>query len=869
MFKNRIKDSIENGMDKGKRFFFLYGEGIKDYFLDSIYEAPHSLSGILKNYFLINKKDEYSYFVNFTPENQIAFELKDDKIVEDADFFEPETKGDLPLEDEIANNNKGQEDPEAKRLRKSIERRGNVLGKNCIAKLKERIKENTKSQDEKKFAVLFEDFDWQADLYKNEPNLERIRELKDFLMLENTTVVVSLEDIELLKRYNFETKGCNVIYVGNPSAAEVKYTYLRKYLICAQDLSRTQNKIQFKFFDELEDISNAMASSKKSLRDALNVYDKVAGMEIHKEDFEIAVEKIIEEKISLDDVILDDNIKDTIVKAVDTFLLNDNVSEYRKGLILKGPSGTGKTQLVKALASEKNCYFMAPTLSDLKGEYIGHTSAKVKRIFDEARANAPTILFIDEADTVFPGRDVGAGGSDSFNLDMVNQFLQEIDGMKTGGAKIFTIAATNRSEIIDTAIKSRLSQEIEIGLPNREKRIKIFDSKLDKYGFRLSGKPYEEEIAKKSEKMSGRDIDNFVKKLNEKISGTSYKEIKNLNNDNEGSKQIFLEILQDNEQLLIEEMQHAVPVEITSPAEITKGFESIIGYDDVKQHLRRQAEFIKSSAENIVLRMKYGVKGERGVLLYGPPGNAKTEMAKALAKESDFYFVKVLSKDFVSSYFEKQLSNLQIIFDMALRLSKITSRYKGVVLFFDEFDSLAAKVSLSNVIRGTLLDYLANENGIRADDGKVLFMAAANSLEDLDEAVIRKGRIDEHLYMGNPNIEHGKKILEQIFKDDTKVETVSSDIIGTMYDKLHEQTFRIYNTKMNLLERNTGRKFNRLEKADVRPSGSDIINLCREIKSEAFFLQFAVGKLDGERKIKIDDEIVDNYFYRDGEEYVK
>ncbi len=868
MFRHRIKEPLKNGLDKGKRSFFLYGSGISDCFLENIYEEPYTLSETVKNFFLTQQQGRYRYFAHITTELATVYEVQGTDIAEAGGFFESAViltgEGDLPLDEEIqaAPADRKREDS-VRQMQENMEN-SDIRVKNRTAVLKERIGEASGQPGSGCFAVLFEDFEWQADLYMNEPSADKIKILKDFFALENAVVIVTLEDVELLKRYNFDIKGSNAIYVGNPSAAEVKYIYLRMFL---KGMSIPNGEgFQLDLFDELEEISCAMSSGSKSLREAIHVFEENVSegcTEIHRESFEKAAEKIIEEKISLDDVILSPEKKRTIVKAVETFLSNDSASEFRKGLILKGPSGTGKTQIVRALAAEKNCYFMAPTLSELKGEYVGWTSAKVRRIFEEAKANAPTVLFIDEADTVFPARDAGiAGGSDSFSLDMVNQFLQEIDGMKTGGVKVFTIAATNRPGMIDPAIKSRLSQEIEIGLPDGPTRIAIFDNKLKKYGFRLSDKPYRAEMEKKSEKMSGRDIDNFVKKLKEKIDSTPYREIRNLKDD-EGSRNIFLQILQDNEQLLIEEMQRKVPVEVELPEDIRGGLDDVIGYEDAKKRIMRQAGFIRSSAEDAVLREKYGIKGEKGILLYGPPGNAKTELARAAAKENRFYFIKVLSKDFVSSYTEKQLENLQEIFGQALRLSKITSRYEGVLLFFDEFDSLAG-LTLNSVVRGTLLDYLANENGVRAEYGKVLLMAATNHRQQLDEAVIRKGRIDDHIQMDNPSREHGLRILERKFERDEKARVDSPDIITDLYDRLHTRKYREYCRKMDILE-SGGQKFVRLEKEEIRPSGSDIVTLYKDIKAEAFFSRVRDGGLDGREPICVDAGIVETYFRTEAE----
>lgn len=861
MFQHRVRNPLKNGLDKGKRFFFLYGNGIKDCFLESFYHGIVSLEQTLKNYFL--KELEYYVFIRVTTESVEAFQLTDPDHMQISlmeDFFTiTQPKDDL---DDIDESEKPKTD-EARNLESNLNQSG-IQIKNRLNILKEKIEQSVSSKNNKKemYAVFFEDFDWITGLYGSQPAVEYIKLLKEFSLLENTVTVASLEDVDLMKKYNFETKGSNVLFLGNPSAPEIKYAFLRTFL---KETVFDRTPIQANLFLELDEISQAMASSKKSLRDSLNVLDTVVisrkNKTINKENFEIAIEKIISEKIMLEDVILDQETKNIIERAVDTFLKEESNMEFRKGLILTGPPGTGKTQMVRALANEKNCYFMAPTLSDLKGEYVGHSSAKVKRLFDEARANTPAIIFIDEADTVFPDRNLGAGNSDSFNLDMVNQFLQEIDGMKSGKEKIFTIAATNRPSIIDSAIQSRLSQRIEIGLPDGPTRIRIFDSKLKKYGFKLSDKSYRNEIEKKSEKMSGRDIDNFVKKLKEKVMGTSFHEIKNLGNNRE-SKELFLQILEDNEKVLIEDLQHMISVEILRPEEIGRGFDSIIGYDDVKEKITRQAEFIKSTPKHVKIRNQYGIQSNRGILLYGPPGNAKTEMVKAAAKEHQFYFVKVLSKDFVSDFTEKQISNLQTIFSQVLRLSKI-SNYQGVILFFDEFDSLAAKGILGQAVRGTLLDDLGSTSGLRADDSRILFMAATNMKDQLDEAVIRKGRIDEHLFMDNPTVEHGTEILRRKFKCDQKVD-IDECMFGVLYHKLKKKKERqeaqklIYISQLLKEEEKTQDQIREQIERTVRPSGSELVNLYNEIKTEAFYRN--KNDLDGRQPIQITDDIIKAYF---------
>lgn len=374
---------------------------------------------------------------------------------------------------------------------------------------------------------------------------------------------------------------------------------------------------------------------------------------------------------------------------------------------------------------------------------------------------------------------------------------------------------------------------LDVRLPSAENRMKIFNQKLEKYSFTFNGKVYYNEIQAKTVNMSGRDIENFVKMLNERIKASKFKKISNLGNDNESRNQI-LRVLEINEQKLIADLQKEVPVQVLEPSDISMKVSDIIGYDSIKERIQRQADYIKYSEENKSNALKFGVKISKGIMLYGPPGNAKTMLAQAVAKDNNFYFVKVLSKDFTSDSISKQLDNLQVIFDQVIRLSKMCSKHDGVILFFDEFDSLAY-YGMSNVIRGTLLDYLASgdnqeDEGIRSAQSRILLMVATNFKEKLDPAVIRKGRVDDHLLMDNPTEYAGIKMLEQKIERDQSVECKEDVDLSDVYERLTKYV------------RNQVIVADEKDKENIRPSGSAIIHLFDELKYEAYFNAVSLNK---------------------------
>ncbi|MFI3254179.1 MAG: AAA family ATPase [Eubacteriales bacterium] len=323
--------------------------------------------------------------------------------------------------------------------------------------------------------------------------------------------------------------------------------------------------------------------------------------------------------------------------------------------------------------------------------------------------------------------------------------------------------------------------------------------------------------------------------------------------DDEITRNLFFEVLKNKEQALIDDMQRKIPLQIQHPTEIQKTYGGVIGYEDIKENITRQLSHISLSHEELAKEEKFHIVTPKGILLYGPPGNSKTVLASAAAKEHDLYFVKVLSKDFASVSEEAQLRNLQLIFDQAIQLSNICDSAKGVLLFFDEVDALASQLHLSSVIRGTLLDYLANEMGVRAKNSKVVVVAATNYYSLLDEAVIRKGRIDEHFCMDNPSEVHGKKIIEEINREDSEiVESLTPELLSNIYQSAKLRVQEKEYQKLALYSLNTEDFKNALAQIKrVRASGADLVDVYQNLKSTAYRLK----KINRD-KIQIDQEVL-------------
>lgn len=686
--QHRVIDKIEEKRQKGQIVHFLTGSGIQDNYFYNYLEGVLNLADSLKTYYLRKENEKnsekYDFLIHcsYAAEAVSYYKKNLDGEIEQIDFKDlkaPKRGG------AFARGTKNRTDS---KLQEEAQKEAEDATKgHDVALVTGRIGELLK--EGKKIVLLLEGLEWISKMYDAQQDLRWIGILMKWAKENNLLVVATINDFESIKKYGFEQEET---FIGNPSPSEIRYTYLRYLLRKTNDNYRLDLKV-------LQDVTQALSGGKKSLVDCMRILSAVLAKNkasLKWEDFENSISKNIPEEVKWEDVRLDSQTKASIKASVDKF--KDSPKEARKGLILTGPPGTGKTMIVKALANEgKRCYFMAPTLGDLKGEYVGQSSGKIKRIFAEARANQPTILFIDEADTVFPSRNIGSQG-DSFGLDMVNQFLQEIDGATTGEQKIFTIAATNRVDVVDSAIRSRLSEVITIGLPDKEMRRLIFEDNIrrlifkDKLEFSIKGKCYEEYMLEKSEKMSGRDITNFVKKLQENAKSID------LGKDDASDYKLIAECFGEKEQEAFEEIQRTGLIECKAPGEIKNRFSDVIGYDDIKTKIKRKAEYISYNEDEKLRFENFGLEISKGTLLYGPPGNAKSMLAEAVAGEFDFYFFKVVSKNFVSLYANDTIKKLADIFSRTIQFSKIISepkgkgKGKGIVLFFDEFDSLAGSL---------------------------------------------------------------------------------------------------------------------------------------------------------------------------------
>ena len=758
--EHRFLQQIDSGIEKGFSTFFLNGKHTNDYYFFNNYLGIRTLRNTLYLYFMNIKRVEYFIHIK---DNQITFlSPNGEKVERDSVFEKPKSSG--AFQNVAPKDIKNDDEINSRKISETQETADNSSFENTLKLINDAI-----LKEDRNFVIFFEDFEWLAGLYSPEPNLSLIKYLRIWKKTKKSIVVISIKNPAHLKEFDIDTDDDleNIINVSSPSVNEIINSYFR-YIARHSPKSEIINT-------ELQEIAASIQKDKKSLRESIRILKNTLiskPKKITMKLFENRTSDNLDEKIKFDDVILEDNKKKEILDKTDSF---KNKSENRlKGIILYGPSGTGKTYISKAIATEYNMNFMAPTLSDLKGEYIGHSSAKIKRIFDEARANAPTILFLDEIDTIFTSRSANRD-SDSFSKDMVNQFLVEIDGAKTGKQEIFIIGATNRLKSIDSAILSRLQPQIKIPLPNKVLREKIFDSKFKE--FKLSKHLWKEEILNKTAGMSGRDITEFVKIIRETVKSES-----------EINYSCFKQSLIIYEEQFVFHFENDMDNILTIQKIDLLKYKDIIGYNAEKKLLQQEADFILSDIDKKNQMRKFNIEPERGTLLYGSPGNGKTILAEALSGENNFYYLKILSKNFTSPMPNESLKKIGDIFEKSLKLANMATSQNGVVLFFDEIDTLIS-ANMDRTVRGTLLSLIENKDGIKNRDSRVLLIAATNNqLSELDEASIRAGRFDKKLLISNPEKETGIKILKSFFEKDEMIKlTKDKEYFKNLYKKIEDE----------------------------------------------------------------------------------
>jgi transitional endoplasmic reticulum ATPase len=443
--------------------------------------------------------------------------------------------------------------------------------------------------------------------------------------------------------------------------------------------------------------------------------------------------------------------------------------EAPKGVLLHGPPGTGKTLLAKAVASETNANFYSISGPEIMSKFYGESEERLREIFKEAEENAPSIIFIDEIDSIAPKREEVSGDVEK---RIVSQLLTLMDGIKSRG-KLVVIGATNRPNAIDPALRrpGRFDREIEIGIPDEKGR-------LDILMIHTRGMPQTDDVdlasvARVTHGFVGADLEALCKEAAMRSLRRILPEI------NLDEPKIPAEVLNkikitkaDFEEALREIQPSAMREVLVQRPNIR--WEDIGGLEQVKEEL---AEAIEWPLKHGDLFTEADVKPPKGLLLYGPPGTGKTMIAKAVATTSEANFISVKGPELLSKWVGESEKGVREIFRKARQAAPC-------VIFFDELDSVAPRrggsEGSSHVTERVISQMLTEMDGLEDLKG-VVVIGATNRPDIIDEALLRPGRFDRILEVPVPDKESRKKI----FEIHTRKKPLDSDV---NLDKLVEMT---------------------------------------------------------------------------------
>ena len=443
--------------------------------------------------------------------------------------------------------------------------------------------------------------------------------------------------------------------------------------------------------------------------------------------------------------------------------------EAPKGVLLHGPPGTGKTLLAKAVAGETNANFVSIGGPEVMSKFYGESEERLREIFKQAAENAPSIIFIDEIDSLAPKRDEVTGETER---RVVAQLLALMDGLEARG-KVVVIGATNRPNALDPAIRrpGRFDREIEINIPNRNGRLEILQ--IHTRGMPLSDDVDLERLADLTHGYAGADLSALVKEA-------AMRSLRRIIPELDLELEVIpmevlnkLQVIKDDFFSALREMQPSTLREVLIERPNVH-WDDIGGLEGAKRELREAVEW----------PLKYGNVFEymnatppKGILLYGPPGTGKTLLAKAVATESEANFINIKGPEFLSKWVGESEKAVRETFRKARTAAPC-------IIFLDEIDAVAPTrggEADSHVTERVISQMLTEMDGLESLHN-VIVIAATNRPDMLDPALLRPGRFDRLVKITAPDLEARKQILKVHMKGKPLAADVDADEIAKRTD---------------------------------------------------------------------------------------
>ena len=523
--------------------------------------------------------------------------------------------------------------------------------------------------------------------------------------------------------------------------------------------------------------------------------------------------------------------------------------EAPKGVMLYGPPGTGKTLLAKAVANESNAHFISISGPEIMSKFYGESEARLREIFKEAREKAPSIIFVDEIDSIAPKREEVTG---EVERRVVSQMLSLMDGLEARG-KVIVISATNRPNAIDPALRrpGRFDREIEIKVPDKKGRHEILQ--IHTRNMPLAGDDQEfpvniDKISAVSHGYVGADLEYLCKEAAMKCLRRLLPEL-NLEEEKIPPETLDKLIVNadDFRKALVEVTPSGMREVFIENPDVS--WEQVGGLAEVKKELMEAVEWPMKYPG---LYDKLGHKMPRGILLHGPSGTGKTLMAKAVATQSEANFISVRGPELLSKWVGESERGIREIFKRARQSAPC-------VIFFDEIDSIApirgagGETAVTERVVSQLLTEL---DGMENMHG-VVVLAATNRADMIDPALLRPGRFDKIISIPLPDKESRKMILEINCKDIPIADPNSPDKID--YEKLAENTDGLSGADVASIA-NTAVSLVVHEHLDGAPDPKSVEAKIGDARITMKHFEEAVKKVREQKDLKIGEKLVASYY---------